>query len=218
MARNVEIKVRVDDPEKLRRRAAAAAAAVEGRASAEAAPIVLRQHDTFYHVPGGRMKLRRSGDDPPSAELILYERTDGAELRESRYVRLLPADGASPSAREDDVSILLGRMFPVRGVVSKRREVYLIGQTRVHLDSVEGLGDYAEVEVVLNTDQSVEWGRKVGGEIIAALGLEGAPVEPRAYIDLLEAKQGTPRRNGDCERIDNGYAVQTLRAERTQGL
>lgn len=35
----------------------------------------------------------------------------------------------------------------VKGVVKKTRMLYMVDQTRVHVDSVEGLGDFMELEV-----------------------------------------------------------------------
>ena len=43
---------------------------------------------------------------------------------------------------------LLGAAVGERGEVRKTRLLYLVGQTRVHLDTVEGLGDFLELEVI----------------------------------------------------------------------
>lgn len=42
---------------------------------------------------------------------------------------------------------LLERCMGVKGVVKKTRMLYMVDQTRVHVDSVEGLGDFMELEV-----------------------------------------------------------------------
>ena len=47
----------------------------------------------------------------------------------------------------------LAGVLKTRGVVTKRREVFLIGRTRVHLDDVKGLGTFVELEVVLGDDE-----------------------------------------------------------------
>ena len=45
------------------------------------------------------------------------------------------------------VQAALGQTIGIKGVVRKRRMLYMIGQTRVHVDQVEGLGDFMELEV-----------------------------------------------------------------------
>jgi predicted adenylyl cyclase CyaB len=70
-------------------------------------------------------------------------------------------------------------------VVRKRREVYHVAGTRVHLDTVEGLGEFIELEAVLGPDESPEDGRVRVAEISAALGIKTADLVERAYVDLL---------------------------------
>ena len=36
----------------------------------------------------------------------------------------------------------------------KTRWLYLVGQTRIHCDRVEGLGDFAELEVLISDEQA----------------------------------------------------------------
>ena len=55
----------------------------------------------------------------------------------------LPAAGSSFLGAQAVLTQALG----VLGMVRKERLLYLVGQTRVHLDSVEGLGDFVELEV-----------------------------------------------------------------------
>jgi len=74
----------------------------------------------------------------------------------------------------------------VRGVVKKRRRLYGIGQTRVHLDEVGGLGAYLELEVGLEDGQTEEEGAAIADRILADLGVGSEDRIDRAYIDLLE--------------------------------
>ena len=54
---------------------------------------------------------------------------------------------SDPESLKSTLSLALG----VRGVVRKTRYLYLVGQTRIHLDDVEGLGHFMELEVVMQT-------------------------------------------------------------------
>ena len=46
------------------------------------------------------------------------------------------------------IQVTLGLSLGVKGVVKKHRMLYMVGQTRVHVDQVEGLGDFMELEVI----------------------------------------------------------------------
>jgi predicted adenylyl cyclase CyaB len=74
----------------------------------------------------------------------------------------------------------------MRGVVRKRRLFYRVGNTRVHLDDVEGLGCFLELEVVLNKGQTPEEGESVAKEIMKQLAIRESDLVQEAYIDLLE--------------------------------
>lgn len=61
----------------------------------------------------------------------------------------------------------------------------MVGQTRVHCDKVEGLGDFAELEVVLEDDQSVEEGEAIANELMDKLGIDRSKLISCAYMDLI---------------------------------
>ena len=169
MPRNIEIKARVADAAALRQRALALATAPEQR---------LEQDDSFFVLPAGRgrLKLRQFGDG--SAELIHYQRADDAGAKASDYVRVPLADG--DACRE-----ALGRALGLQGRVRKRRSVVMVGRTRVHLDAVEGLGDFMELGVVLRDSEPDADGVAEAEALLQALGLAGAPRVAGAYLDLL---------------------------------
>ncbi len=138
----------------------------------------LEQEDTFFVCPRGRLKLRRFGGCT-EAELIYYERPESSGPKESRYV-------VHPTADAEGLREVLAAALDVRGIVRKRRAVYLIGQTRVHLDRVEGLGEFVELEVVLRPEQNASDGVTVAHELMAKLGIPPNQLIDRAYIDLLQ--------------------------------
>lgn len=168
MARNVEVKARVGDLSAVRRIAASLA---------RKPGMALEQTDTFFVVPRGRLKMREFGDG--SGELISYERPDDTGPKTSRYRKVSCPD---PAGLVD----LLAMVLPVRGQVRKRREVLLVGRTRVHLDEVERLGTFVELEVVLEDGESVEAGEREAKALMAELSIPPSALVSGAYIDLLE--------------------------------
>jgi adenylate cyclase class IV len=171
VARNLEIKARVADLHGVRR-AVSALAPSPG--------ITLEQTDTFFVVPRGRLKVREFADG--SGELIAYERPDQTGPKESVYTRV-------PCADDAELVRALGAVLPVRGQVRKRREVFIVGRTRVHLDEVERLGSFAELEVVLEDGESLRAGEAEAQALMHGMGLAPDALVPDAYIDLLERRR-----------------------------
>jgi predicted adenylyl cyclase CyaB len=167
MARNAEVKARLFD----RPRTEAMVVSIATRG-----PVTLIQEDIFFSVPTGRLKLRTI--DGASGELIYYLRPDVSGPKLSRYERV-PVENATA------LSALLGPALGVRGRVGKVRTLYLVGRTRVHLDQVDTLGDFIELEVVLQEGDSVESAFGEAAQLLARIGVEDTELESRAYIDLL---------------------------------
>jgi adenylate cyclase len=167
MPANVEIKARVGDLSSLRDR-------VESFADGPAE--VLDQEDTFFAVATGRLKLRDFGSG--RGELIRYHRPDDSGPKTSEYTIAPTSD---PLALRAILSSVLG----VLGVVRKRRWLYFVGQTRIHLDRVEGLGDYLELEVVLRPGQPEDEGVVIAQDLMGRLGIAQEDLVEVAYVDLL---------------------------------
>lgn len=170
MGINIEIKARARDPAHLRR-------ILEGLCTSPAEAIL--QEDIFFRTSKGRLKLRILGAD--HGELIYYERDDVAGPRRSNYL-------ITPCADPTSLRVLLSTAMGTRGVIKKQRLVYRIGNTRVHLDDVDGLGSFVELEVVLNEGQTSEEGGSIAEEIMKQLGICETDLVEEAYIDLLERK------------------------------
>lgn len=174
MPRNIEIKARLD----------AGVEALLPRACAVAGsePQRIAQDDTFFHVARGRLKLREFADG--SAELIHYQRADGAEVRASDYVRVPVSD---PRALREALARACGEV----GRVRKQRWLLIVEaagfSTRIHLDRVDGLGDFIELEVVLQDRQTDAQGQATAEALMLALGLGEAARLPGAYMDMLVA-------------------------------
>ena len=171
MASNVEIKATVENLATLRARA---------QSLASAPAEVIDQTDTFFAVPRGRLKVRAFTDG--SGELIAYERDDEPGPKQSTYTRVECRDARA-------LSDALARVLPVRGVVVKRRELFLVGRTRIHLDQVEALGSFVELEVVLAADESAENWRREARELLVSLQISEATLVAEAYIDLVGRRE-----------------------------
>jgi adenylate cyclase class IV len=167
MARNVELKARIDSVDAVLPRA---------RLLADGAEQRIEQDDTFFDSERGRLKLRDFGDG--RGELIHYERADTAGPKLSDYVRTPTSD---PAALREALARALG----VIGRVRKSRLLLMVGATRIHLDRVEHLGDFMELEVVLRDDQSVAEGEAIAEALMAQLGVRDDQRLAGAYLDLL---------------------------------
>lgn len=141
----------------------------------------ISQEDTFFNVDEGRLKLRVLA--PDQAQLIFYTRPDQEGPKRSDYHLAYSNDPAN-------LKRVLELACGVRGVVRKTRYLYLIGQTRVHLDEVEGLGPFMELEVVLEEGQDDAEGQRIAEELMSALGVERGDLIDGAYMDLLEKPPG----------------------------
>ena len=171
MPANIEIKARLRDLAALSRRA---------EELSDTPVQVIPQEDTFFNVPQGRLKLRQLG--PEKGQLIYYERTDTTGPKRSNY---LITETADPTALKNTLEAALG----IRGVIRKTRNLYLVGQTRVHLDKVEGLGEFMELEVVLHPGQSEAEGEAIAADLMNKLGVDEADLLQGAYMDLVENKE-----------------------------
>ncbi len=168
MARNVEIKARAGNVAELMARVAR---------MAMSGPEQIAQDDTFFRCPEGRLKLRAFPDC--SGQLIFYRRPDTDGPKTSFY-SIAPVQNAD-SMRET-LTLALGQA----GRVRKQRTLYLVGRTRVHIDRVEELGDFVELEVVLEEGEQEVEGVREAEELLEKLGIPQSALVGRAYVDLLE--------------------------------
>jgi predicted adenylyl cyclase CyaB len=79
----------------------------------------------------------------------------------------------------------LAHTLSVNGVVRKNRTLWMVGQSRVHLDEVDGLGHFVEIEVVLDSDQTAEMGIEIAEKLMIKLEIRKEDLIASAYIDLL---------------------------------
>lgn len=166
MARNVEIKAVARDFAGQQRLAAEVAS--EG-------PRLLVQHDVFYRVSHGRLKLRRLADG--IGQLIQYDRPDELGSKTCSYVVV-------PVERPSELHGALSRALGVLTEVKKRRTLYLAGRTRIHFDEVEGLGQFIELEVVLEDGENEAAGHDDAKRLMEHLGIREQDLVRGAYAEM----------------------------------
>lgn len=167
MARNIEIKAKIERTEAL----------VSIIASlADTGPFDLPHHDTFFNCPSGKLKLRAFSAN--AGELIYYQRPELKGPKLSIYQ-------ISPTNTPDSLRNTLASAYGILGTVRKRRTLYLLGNTRFHLDHVDTLGDFLELEVVLSENQSISSGESFAHELMAKLGILPSQLISTSYLELL---------------------------------
>ena len=167
MARNIEIKARVINMDTL---------TTVASAMATEAPIQIQQDDTFFKCDLGRLKLRAFAGG--TGQLIFYRRANELGPKESFYC-LSSTD--CPDTLRETLSLAYGQA----GRVRKMRTLVIVGRTRIHLDVVEGLGNFMELEVVLDQSEKTDVGVKEANELLSRLGVRGEDLIEHAYVDLL---------------------------------
>jgi cytidine deaminase len=165
---NIELKARCADIDAITTRCLALGASDEG---------VLAQRDTYYAARSGRLKLRE--DPARGSELIAYRRSDDPNAAESAY---LLAPVSAPADLNQALSAALGDPLVV---VSKRRHLFLWQGVRIHLDTVEGLGTFIELEAVLPDAGDPATAQEKVGRLREELEITDDALVAGGYGDLL---------------------------------
>jgi homotetrameric cytidine deaminase len=169
--RNVELKARDPDPARTLERALALGADDRGE---------IRQRDTYFSKARGRLKLREqeTGGSPLWDELIEYSRADSTDPRTSTYRRVPVADVAP-------LRDALDAAYGTLGTVTKKRRVLLWEGVRIHLDEVEGLGSFLELEAVAELDSDLSPEHEKVERLRAELAIEDDNLIATSYSDLV---------------------------------
>ena len=167
MSRNIEIKARIGSVEALVSKVVALA---------DEGPVEILQDDTFFRCETGRLKLRVFADG--NGELIFYRRPNQLGPKESFYIR---SPTSAPDSLRESLSLAYGQVARVR----KHRTLFLVGRTRVHLDEVDRLGNFLELEVVLDDDEIADVGVREAQELMDKLGVSQDELIEDAYVDIL---------------------------------
>jgi adenylate cyclase class IV len=165
--RNIELKARDLDPGESLRACLKLGASDHGTIS---------QRDTYFHAPCGGLKLRE--EDPGSAHLIQFSRADSPQQHESRYrIAEVTDAGAVVAVLTDAIGIW--------GTVLKQRHLLLWENVRIHLDEVETLGSFIELEAVAPADSDLSREYELVAQLRDVLQITDDRLEAHGYARQL---------------------------------
>jgi len=134
------------------------------------------QADTYFNVSNGRLKLREGNIEN---NLIYYERQNTPGAKESSFQLVHVSDATS-------LKEILTRSLGIKIVVRKKREIYFIRNVKFHIDEVEGLGNFVEIEASdLYADISKEELQKQCNFYLGELKINEEDLISVSYSDLL---------------------------------
>lgn len=139
--------------------------------------IAMEQTDTYFRVASGRLKRRECPGEP--VEYIHYDRDNRTQPKLSHYeiyseTQATERFGLAP--------------LPVWVVVRKARELFMLGSTRIHLDTVEGLGRFLELESMVSPSNTVAKCHQTLADLRQKLAPAlGEPISS-SYSDLIASQ------------------------------
>jgi len=166
---NIEVKAKVSDLNEIRKKVLQLEHHYVG---------IDHQKDTYFNTQAGRMKLRQS--KLSGAYIILYFRDDIQGPKSSTYQMI-------PVKDSDGVKALLSQMLGLQVVVEKEREIFLYENVRIHLDRVMGLGDFMELEAVMDNQYNDKKKEKEKVEyLLGILDIKHNDLLSKSYRELVE--------------------------------
>lgn len=146
--------------------------------------ITMEQTDSYFRIPSGRLKKRECSGEP--VEYIFYDRDNRTQPKLSHYTIYSEAQAVERFGTAP---------LPLWIVVKKTRELYMLGTTRIHLDSVEGLGNFIEFESLVSPSNTVAKCQRTQADLRTKLGPVLGEAISCSYSDLLAAQEEmeTPR-------------------------
>lgn len=167
MARNIEIKAKISDLNTVLETA---------QLLVGSEPELIEQKDVFFHSDNGRFKLRFLSET--HGELIFYQRSNISGPKTSTY-------RISETNQPNELRTVLAAANGEKITVRKVRHLFHIGRTRIHVDVVADLGEFLELEVVLDDTEGPAEGEREALELMAKLGIKSQDLVEGAYADML---------------------------------
>jgi len=137
----------------------------------------LSQIDTYYNCKNGRLKLREINGK--NFELIFYQRPDTKKSKISDYNVL-----KFNRSNIEDIKNILTRAMGENVTVKKERNLWIYKNTRIHLDDVNKLGKFLELETVIDGINLIN-AKKEHEKVIKLLNIAQCKKIKKSYSDLL---------------------------------
>lgn len=134
----------------------------------------MQQKDSYYKLPHGRLKKREMPGEP--TEYIFYQRPDKMQPKVSQFTIYSQNEAMTKFGATE---------LPVWLVVKKVRELWMLGNVRIHLDVVDGLGSFLEFEALVTPQQNVATCQEIVADLRQKLQpAMGEPVSV-GYSDMV---------------------------------
>jgi len=168
--KNVEIKARCEDPVKVEKILLENGADYKG---------MDHQTDTYFNVKNGRLKMRIGNIEK---SLIYYNRPNIKGPKQSTF-------NLYKSENIEDLKPLLTSSLDIMVEVKKHRKIFFIDHVKFHIDEVDGLGNFVEIEVGdLDDTRTVEELQSLCDYYIDLLGVKEENLINISYSDMLLQK------------------------------
>ena len=165
--KNVEIKARCFNPEKVEK------ILLENGANFIGLDY---QTDTYFNVKTGRLKMRQGNIEK---SLIFYDRPNKKGPKQSTF-------NLYKSGNLEELKPLLESSLGIMVEVKKQRKIFFIDFVKFHIDKVEGLGSFVEIEAGdLDETKSVDELRQKCDYYMKLLRIEEENLVNISYSDML---------------------------------
>jgi len=166
--KNLELKVKLDNFDSIIKK-------LENKANFEGN---LKQRDIYFNSKSGRLKFREINNT--AFQLIYYSRPDVSESKVSHY-EVVEFDKKTANRLIHILDLSLGTKI----VVAKKRQLWIYKNTRIHLDSVNDLGNFLELKTVILENKKYYF-QNEHDNVIELLDLKKLKKIKGSYSDLLK--------------------------------
>lgn len=137
----------------------------------------IHQIDTYFIVGVNRLKLREEKD---KSYLVYYKRPDIFNSKYSKYYII-----NVPIFFSKTIKHLLSFIFGFKVIVNKKRDLFIYKNTRIHLDQVNNLGEFIELETVFVKNVKEKELKREHFFVLEFLGLNNLETIKESYSDLM---------------------------------